>query len=103
MTHTPFEQETQDSSLPAKGSIAWAMNRGKLFQVDGMYPCGQLMTHSETAQEAARHCLYRGATYSVWVPTGTKLKVWNVYAGSIGGFSMKDAEEFVVVRGEVEA
>jgi hypothetical protein len=65
MTRTPFEP-ILDSRLPVEGSIQWAMNRGKLFQVDGMYPCGQLMTHSETAQEAAQQCLYRGATYSVW-------------------------------------
>ena len=92
---------TKAQALPVEGSIQWAMNRGTLFQVDGIYKYGNLATCATTAAEAAEMAMYRGERYSLWVPSGTQLTVWNVYAGSIGGFSMKDPQRFVVRRGQV--
>lgn len=86
---------------PAIGSTQWAMNRGTLYQVDGIYNYGNLTTGASDPMEAARHCLYRGESYCVWVPNGTELTVWNVYAGTIGGFQMRDAQRFIVRNGEI--
>jgi hypothetical protein len=92
---------TATQSIPVEGSIQWAMNRGSLYQVDGIYKYGNLTTGANSHIEAAACVLYRGESYCVWVPNGTVLTVWNVYGGSIGGFCMKDAQRFVVRCGEV--
>ena len=86
---------------PVEGSIQWAMDRGSLFHVDGVSKYGQLTTRSDNPLDAARTVLYRCAEYCIWVPNGTRLTVWNVYAGGLGGFSMKNAETFTVRNGEV--
>lgn len=92
---------TTTQSILVEGSIQWAMNRGTLFQVDGIYKYGHLATCSDTPLQAAQSVLYRGSEYCVWIPNETVLTVWNVYGGSIGGFCMKDAQRFVVRNGEV--
>lgn len=85
---------------PVEGSIQWAMNRGTLFQVDGgAFRYGQLVASQNSAQEAANVHMWKGEDYSVWLPPGTVLTVWNVYAGSIGGFIMKDPIKFIVRNG----
>ena len=88
-------------AIPVEGSIQWAMNRRTLYRVDGINKYGNMVTWATTAGEAAEMAMYRGERYSLWVPSGTQLTVWNVYAGEIGGFSMKDPQRFVVRRGQV--
>ena len=88
-------------NLPVEGSIAWAMNRGTLFQVDGIRKYGQLTTRATNHRDAAACALYRCESYCTWVPSGTVLTVWNVYSGSIGGFCMEDPKRFTVQRGEI--
>jgi len=94
------DASTDTKCTPVKGSIQWAMDRGKLFQVDGINKYGQLVTNSETPEEAANVALYQGEQYCVWVPPGTVLTVWNVYAGSVGGFQMQGKTQFVVRDGK---
>lgn len=85
---------------PVEGSIQWAMNHGHLFQVNGgNFRYGQLMAMPLTHQEAADESLYKGETYSVWVPPGTILTVWRVVGGTIGGFHLNDPQRFVVRAG----
>lgn len=88
-------------ALPFEGSIQWAMNRRTLYRVDGINKYGNMVTWAATAAEAAEMAMYRGERYSLWVPSGTQLTVWNVYAGEIGGFAMKDPQRFVVRCGQV--
>ena len=92
---------TKPQALPVEGSIQWAMNRRTLYRVDGINKYGNMITYATTAGEAAEMAMYRGERYSLWVPSGTQLTVWDVYAGEIGGFSMKDPQRFVVRRGQV--
>ena len=79
------------------------MDRGTLFQVYGVFRHGQLVTRAESHEQAAAAVLYRCEDYCAWVPPGTILTAWNVYAGSIGGFCMRDAKRFVVRGGEAIA
>lgn len=86
---------------PVEGSIAWAMNRGTLFQVSGASQYGEMFTCCETPLEAAKSIFWKFENQSRWLPSGTKLVVWNVYGGSIGGFCMKDPVEFVTFQNRV--
>jgi hypothetical protein len=45
---------------PVEGSIQWAMDRGTLFQVEGIAKYGMLTACTGTPIEAARFVLYRG-------------------------------------------
>lgn len=86
---------------PCEGSIQWAMDRGHLYDVrGGGFQYGQMVTCADGPCEAANIAMWKGDSYSVWLPPGRVLTVWNVYAGGIGGFCMKDPREFVVRNGE---
>jgi hypothetical protein len=87
-------------TFPAVGSIQWGINHGRCYQVDGIYKYGSMMANCESPQHAAASVLYKGETYSVWVPPATVLTVWLVTGGSCGGYHMRSAERFIVQHGQ---
>lgn len=86
---------TTSQGIP--GSMQYGMDHGRCYDVNGINKYGRLVCDADSHLEAAQIVLYKGETYSVWVPNDTLLTVYRVGPRD---YMRSDKQEYRVWCGE---